>query len=167
MPEKPIWEWLQEHPYWSGAWDIAEVEKKKAVAFLVRVPKEEAKVSPKEKAPAHWKAGLMSYRRVYIFIVMVHFMPLNFIAEFWFNYIHPEVKEAVSLLATQPYLYLAFHDVGPTPLRFYAFPNDLKFDIVIMEKMLKEAKPWTDPEFDEAKAAIQAKYTTEELWEAL
>jgi len=166
MEKKYIWQFLEQRPYYTGAWDTALVEGERRVVFLLRVPREEAAPLP-EKIPVYWKAGILTHKKVYIFLVMANVIPLWLIAEFWFNYIHPNVKEAVSLLATQPHLYLFFHDVGPTPVRRFAFPNGMKFDIVIMDKMLKEAKPWTDAEFDEAKAAIQATYGIEQLWERM
>jgi len=166
MAQELAWEWLQRQPYYTGLWDTALVRGERAVVFLLRIPRREAEKWP-ERVPAHWKAGIMTYQKVFLFIVMVRLIPFDILAEYWFNYIHPDVKEAVSLLATQPYLYLPVYDVGPIPVRLFVFPNGMKFDIVLMEKALKEAKPWTDPEFDAAKAAIQAKYTIEELWEAL
>jgi len=164
--EKYIWQFLEQMPYYTGAWDLALVKGERRVVFLLRIPREEAAPLP-EKILVHWKAGILTYKKVYVFLVMANVIPLRLIAEFWFNYIRPDAKEAVSLLATQPYLYLLFHDVGPTPVRRFAFPNDMKFDIVIMDKMLKEARPWTDAEFDEAKADIQATYSIEQLWERM
>jgi len=169
MAEKELaWQWLEKAPYYIGIWDIALVGKERRTVFLIRVPRWEAEGLPK-KVPTHWKAGIMTYKRVYVFLVMVNVIPLELIGEYWFNYIHDSAKEAISLLTTQPLLHLNFHDVGPTPVRSLAFTNNMKFDIILMERMLKEAvaRPWTDPEFNEAKAAIQVKYTVEELWEAL
>jgi len=151
------WEWLEQQPYSVGLWDVATIDKERRIVFMAREPREDVEPLPK-KVIAHWKAGLLPHKKVLVLVVMCHFIPLNAIYEFWFNYIHDEVKEAVDLLSRQGLLYLNFHEVGPTPVRTFAFHNGMRFDFVLLGKKLKEVAPWMDAEFEEAKAAIQAKY---------
>jgi len=103
-------------------------------------------------------------------LVMAHIPHLDGHYEFWFNF-HgregPFVKEALSLLGTQPLLILNVHDRGPEPVRTFAFPNKMGRFFMGVRKALTESAPWEDRDFEEAKAALQRRHSPEGLFRLL
>ena len=171
--EEYSWQFLERVPYGLAIWDIALVDGARTVIFMARERRADVAPLP-ERVQVLWKAGSIGMeiagRRIMPVIVMADFRPLMTIYEIWFNFYGeagPFIQEAFLLLGKQNYLYLFFHDCGPTPIRKFAFPNEMKHFFRGHYGMLKALPEWNDRDFNEAKRRLQDRYGGEELWNIL
>jgi len=160
--EELSWEYLVRQPYGICLWDIPLIRGKREVLFMAREREVDVKDLP-EKVRCGFKAGLLGMGRVFPVIVLIDFIPLKTIYEVYFNFCRPEGTEAITLLGSQPNLYLAFYDTGPEPVRVFGFVNDIANYFKLVYLKLKGLPCWTDDEFDRAKEWLMGSYTVEDL----
>ncbi len=173
VAEQYSWQFLERVPYGLAIWDVALVAGARAVVFMAREHRADVAPLP-ERVRVLWKAGSIGMeiagRRIMPVIVMADFRPLTTIYEIWFNFYGetgPFVQEAFLLLGKQDYLYLFFHDYGPTPIRKFAFPNDIRHFFRGHHGILKALPEWNDRDFNEAKRRLQDRYGVAQLWNIL
>ncbi len=171
--EEYSWQFLERVPYGLALWDIALVAGARAVVFMAREPRADVQVLP-ERVQVRWKAGGIGMeiagRRIMPVVLLIDFRPLATIYEIWFNFYGEAgafVQEAFQLLGEQDLLYIFFHDRGPTPVRKFGFPNDIRYFFRGHYGMLKALPAWTDRDFNQAKDHLQSKYGVEQLWNIL
>jgi len=168
--EEYSWQFLQRMPYGLAVWDVALVAGARTVVFMAREPRAHMQALP-DRVDVRWKGGSIGMeiagRRIMPVVVLVDFRPLATIYEIWFNFYGeagPFVQEAFLLLGKQDYLYLFFHDYGPTPVRGFGFQNEVKHFFRGNYGILKALPEWDDRDFEEAKRRLQDRHGVEQLW---
>ena len=168
------WQALERQPYGSTIWDIAGLPGESTVVFMIREPIADIERLP-QSVDVMWKTGAIGMtvggRRVMPVVILIDFYPLQSLYELWFNFYGeagPYIQEAFLLLAKQDERYILFHDRGPIPVGGRRFSNDdMKVTFRGLYSYCKALPPWSDDDFDYAKALIQRERSVKELWEYL
>jgi len=163
------WQALARLPYGSAIWDLVIVNGQEAVMFMAHEKESDAKALPSHIG-AHFRSGLLAYENVSPVVVLIDTPVLGgTLYEMWFNFYgasQADVQHAFEVLGKQPVLFIALFDTGPEHVRVFTFVNTISHFFSGVVKVLRGVKPWTDSDFDRAKAEIQ-KEPVNQLWQSL